>query len=484
MTPPAPTGAPDRGAPRIVMFLNADPSNDSRVLREARALADAGYALTLVARTRPDDPDAVVRTTVAGVEAVLVPLPVAWRRTWTLIRTPWRQWREDVRMIRAGGRRPVRAFAVRAFAGRALALVARRVLALPLTVLALPLSLPALLPRSSPNRDLVDWLLRWRFGTLAWNRAAADVAPPADAYHGHDLLALPAAAWAARRHGARLVYDSHELFMESGRNALRPRWTRALFTRLERRWAGDASAVVTVNEALAAELRRRLGARRVVAVHNTPPRWSPSDPRPDLLRKAAAIPAGAPIALYHGRFFAHRGMEELALAILEPGMADIHAVLLGFGPDEPRVRRLAAEPRFGGRLHVLPGVPPDELPPWIASADVGVSAIAPSTLNHRLSTPNKLFECLAAGVPVVISDLPGMRGVILGDPDGPLGAVAATLDPVGVARAIRSVLDLAPADAADLRARCLRAAHARWNWETESARLVALYRDVVPHSPR
>jgi glycosyltransferase involved in cell wall biosynthesis len=477
MTPPTPTGAPDRGASRIVMFLNADPTNDSRVLREARALADAGYALTLVARTRPGDPDAVARTDVAGVDAVLVPLPVGWRQTWTLVRTPWRQWRADVRGLRAR-RRGLGLVAA------ALGLMARRIVTLPLTILMLPLSLPALLPASSPNRDLVDWLLRWRFGTLAWNRAAADAAPTADAFHGHDLTALPAAAWAARRHGARLVYDSHEVFMESGRNARRPRWARGLFTRLEKRWAGGASAIVTVNEALAAELRERLGTTRVVAVHNAPPRWSPPDPRPDLLREAAAIPASAPIALYHGRFFPHRGMDELARAILEPGMDDVHAVLLGFGPDEARMRALAAEPRFGGRLHVLPGVSPDELLPWVASADVGVSAIAPSTLNHRLSTPNKLFECLAAGVPVVISDLPGMRAVVLGEPDGALGAVAATLDPAGVARAIRSIVDLPAAEAAALRARCLRAAHERWNWETESARLVALYRDLVPHSSR
>ncbi len=363
----------------------------------------------------------------------------------------------------------------------AAALVLRRVLTLPLTLVLAPLSLPAvLLPASSPNRDLVDWLLRWRFGTLAWNRAAASVAPTAAVYHGHDLNALPAAAEAARRHGAHLVYDSHEVFMEAGRNARRPRWARALLTRLERRWARRAAFVVTVNEALVAELRRRLGARDVIAVHNTPPRWPAPAERPDLIRRAAGIPPGAAIALYHGRFFPHRGMEELALAVLEPGMEDVHAVLLGFGPDEGRMRAMAAEARFGGRLHVLPGVAPDALLPWIASADVGVSVIAPTTLNHRLSTPNKLFECLAAGVPVVVSDLPGQRGIVLGSGAEPLGAVAPSLAPAGVARAIRSILDLPPDEAAALRARCLRAAHDRWNWETESARLVARYRALLP----
>ena len=89
---------------------------------------------------------------------------------------------------------------------------------------------------------------------------------------------------------------------------------------------------------------------------------------------------------------------------------------------------LAAAPRFGGRVHVLPAVPPDELCAWVASADVGVMAIQPSTLNHRLSTPNKLFECLAAGVPVVASDFPEMRRIVCDDPVGPLGVVAAPDD--------------------------------------------------------
>jgi glycosyltransferase involved in cell wall biosynthesis len=116
--------------------------------------------------------------------------------------------------------------------------------------------------------------------------------------------------------------------------------------------------------------------------------------------------------------------------------------------------------------------------PWVAGADVDVMAIQPSTLNYRLSTPNKLFECLGAGVPVVTSDFAAMRGIVMGDPDGPLGAVCDPGDPASIAAAIRWVLDQPPMERLALRARCLRAAHERWNWETESARLVALYAEL------
>jgi glycosyltransferase involved in cell wall biosynthesis len=140
----------------------------------------------------------------------------------------------------------------------------------------------------------------------------------------------------------------------------------------------------------------------------------------------------------------------------------------------------AANPRYGGRLHVVDAVPPGELGPWVASADIGVMPIQASTLNHALSTPNKLFECLAAGVPVVASDFPEMHRIVLGDPEGPLGELCDPSSAADVARAIAALLALSPDEMATLRARCLRAAHERWNWETESVRLVELYADLAP----
>jgi len=161
--------------------------------------------------------------------------------------------------------------------------------------------------------------------------------------------------------------------------------------------------------------------------------------------------------------------------LLEPGMERVHAVYLGYGSQEATLREMADDPRYGGRIHVLEAVAPAVLPLWVASADVGVMPIQASTLNHRLSSPNKLFESLATGLPVVVSDFLEMRRIVLEDPDGPLGAVCEPADPASVAAAIRSILDLSQAERDALRARCLRAAHERWNWETESARLVDLY---------
>ena len=56
--------------------------------------------------------------------------------------------------------------------------------------------------------------------------------------------------------------------------------------------------------------------------------------------------------------------------MLEPGLEPAHLVFLGYGGERATLDRLAAEPRFGGRLHVLDAVRPDDLLGMVAGADV------------------------------------------------------------------------------------------------------------------
>jgi glycosyltransferase involved in cell wall biosynthesis len=246
----------------------------------------------------------------------------------------------------------------------------------------------------------------------------------------------------------------------------------------ERAWARAAAQVVTVNDGLADVLEDRLGAGRPVVVMNCPPRWTPPDPPERRFHGRLGLPADRRVVLYHGGLVPERGIEQLLAAV--PALPDdAVVVLLGYGPLRDELVARTAQPGLAGRVHVLDAVPPTELLDWVAGADVVVAAIQPSTLNHRLSTPNKLFEALAAGVPVVASDFEAMRSIVVDDPDGPLGAVCDPTDPGALAGAVREVLSLEPAAAADLRARCLRAAHARYSWETQLGTLVGLYGSIT-----
>jgi glycosyltransferase involved in cell wall biosynthesis len=250
---------------------------------------------------------------------------------------------------------------------------------------------------------------------------------------------------------------------------------------LELTWSRRADAIVTVNESIGRELQRRYRhSARTVIVRNCPPKWAMPAVQPDLLREAAGIPKTSPVVLYHGGFVADRGIEQLADVILQPGFGDVHALFMGFGPLLRDLQLRASDGRYGGRLHVLPAVEPAVLLDWVASADVSAVLNQPTNLNQLYSTPNKLFESIAAGTPVLSADTPERRTIVLGD-GGPFGELCDPVDPGSIARAIRRILDLPPEEAARLRRRCYEAGQRRYNWEHESATLLELYSDLMAH---
>jgi glycosyltransferase involved in cell wall biosynthesis len=115
----------------------------------------------------------------------------------------------------------------------------------------------------------------------------------------------------------------------------------------------------------------------------------------------------------------------------------------------------------------------------VSSVDVAGMAIQATNRSYELSTPNKMFEAFAAGVPVAGSDFPGFRTIVAENPDGPLGELFDPTSPASIAAAVRRILDLPPDDYAAMAERCLRAAVERWNWETESVKLRDLYRELA-----
>jgi glycosyltransferase involved in cell wall biosynthesis len=456
------------------MFVRNACTNDVRVLREASTLSEAGWPTTIVALQPGGSqapPDHEERD---GVWILRVPAPADWRVRWRDMRYyPWR-------VVRGVPRLVVRALrSGPSGIGDAIGIVAVSLVTLPYTLVQAVRYVASRRARPRPHdaEDGLDHLAWWRFSALGWATAAAAAAPPGEVYHGHDLTGLPAALRAARRDGGRamVIYDSHELFLEAGAEARKPWWVRRILSRLERKWITGVDGIVTVNASIADELRRRYDGPSAVVVRNAPPRLPIGATRPDHLRSAAGIPAAAPVVLYHGGFQRDRGLEVLAEAMAHARMERAHLVFLGFGPLTASLEAFAAEARFGGRLHVLPAVPTDELLALVASADVSAMPNQPRTLNERYSTPNKLFESLAVGTPVVSSDFPERRRIVVDDPDGPLGAVCDPTRPAAVAAALDEVLSLSPEAMADLRRRCQRAAHERYNWEQEGAELLGLY---------
>ncbi len=457
---------------KVVMYVMNDCSHDARVIREARSLAGNGHQVTIMATTSGPDQPTGSRDIGAGYQIIHVAVPRRWPLWFVWLKHPWRIVRRAADEFRAAVRRPRRL-------PHALAFTALAALSVPWMAIRAGLdAIGRVVLRRPAGPGALDYILRWRSFHLGWARAAVRLAPVADIHHAHDMDTLPAALAAARRDGGQVVYDSHEIYLESGLHARQPGWLRWLMRRWERSMVARTIALVTINEVCAAELGRRLRPRRITIVHNCPPRWTPPEPPEDRIRRATGIPADEAIVLCHGGFRAGRGLAETAAAMARPGLERAHLVFLGYGGG-------VLDPIIAGypdpaRVHLLPPVPPDHVLSWVHGADVDVMVLLAVELNHVVSTPNKLFESIAAGVPVVSSDFPARRAIICDDPAGPLGAVCAPDDPVEIGAAIAAILDAPPDVRADLRRRCLAAAHARWNWETEAARLIELYASLDP----
>ncbi len=318
------------------------------------------------------------------------------------------------------------------------------------------------------------WLVGYVRNLRAWGRMALVRADRADVWHLHDFAALVAIASRVEG-GVPIVYDVHDIFAETGSGRHLPGLLRRAARAYEQWLVRRSAFIVAVNGGIAADIEQRSRGRKVIVVHNAAPRWVVPDPRPDLIRQHAGLSPGTPVVLYHGLLSRQRGLERLCEAMLEPELREVHLALLGYGPLQDTLIEIAGDPRYLGRIHVLDAVAPDALLPWVASADVGAMAMPPATKNLVLSTPNKLFECLAAGTPPVVSDFPLIRRIVMDDPGGPLGAICDPSDTRSVALALAGILRPDPEIRMALRRRCHAAADERWNWEAEAGRLVAEY---------
>ena len=310
--------------------------------------------------------------------------------------------------------------------------------------------------------------LAWPVHVRGWWSALRSDLPPADLYHACGILTIGIAldlARDARRRGrrGRVLYDVIDVILESNNYDGVPSALLAFYKRRERGWVRRSDAIVTVNQPIADHLAAVWSLREPPTVLlNCQPRWTPPDPWPDLIRDATGIPKERSIVLFLGRLGRERGLEEAAEAVLR--LDDAALVMLGFGPWADRLRALDSDPKYRGHHYTLPPVHPDLVPAWTASADVSIIAVPANSLNQRLSTPNKFWESLTAGTPVVLGrDLEVMRAIV---EDDQLGSIADPADPIDLARGLREILDDDPNRRADLRARCLAVTQARYNWET------------------
>ena len=294
---------------------------------------------------------------------------------------------------------------------------------------------------------------------------------PARVYHASDLYTLPAMHAAARRHGSRLVYDARELYPHVAATAGRP-WVRAMWRFVEGRHIRHADAVFTVSESIAVRLAQTYGLPRPVVLYNVPPFQHVT--ASDALRAQTGAPPEVTVLLHQGQIQKDRGCFLLADAMRDVEGAVL--VFLGGGPLKPALQRQVRADGLDDRIRFLDPVPPDALLPVTAAADVGITLLEDTCLNHRFALPNKLFEYLMAGLPVLASDLPEIRGVVEAYEVGRL------VDPADRAALVEALQQMTDDEAARRR----YASHAprvfeTFSWEKASQRFIQAYQKLLNH---
>ena len=311
----------------------------------------------------------------------------------------------------------------------------------------------------SKLRAVVGWSLETYRRLRSW---------PVDVVSCHSLSTLPLCVALASSHRATLVYEPHELETETVPPSPLRKWVGKC---VEAALIGQARAVFVVSDSIAEHYRRAYRLPVVDVVLNVPPTTADVPAGSNrVYREAFGVPDDHLIFLYQGVLDDARGLREL-LAVFRKLPADRHLVLMGYGPGAFEAEAAA---RDRSNIHVYPPVPSEEVIHHTRGADVGFALLTNDCLNHEYALPNKLFQCLHAGIPVIVSDLQEMRRVVerfaCGWTTGP--------SEDDLARAITAI------DRADVRARAAGAQRARaeLHWGKESPKLASIYRRMSSSS--
>jgi glycosyltransferase involved in cell wall biosynthesis len=281
--------------------------------------------------------------------------------------------------------------------------------------------------------------------------------------HIHDPELLVLVPW-LRRKGIRVVYDSHENWpAQILRKHYLPLWSRRLIRRFsmwyESYFVRRVDLVIGVTEGNVLRLAKL-------------------NPRASLLRNyvlterfaANRAVKRSPRACYVGGITVERGALEMARAarMIRSGL-----LLAGSVQDDDLARRIRLE--SAGRARLLGFLPSEGVAQLLTRSSIGLICLHPLK-DYMDSSPNKLFEYMAAGLAVVASNFPAWRSII---EENRCGVCVDPLDHHSIAEAVNRLLRN-PAEARRMGENGRRAVRKKYSWESEAATLRAAYASLLP----
>jgi glycosyltransferase involved in cell wall biosynthesis len=279
-----------------------------------------------------------------------------------------------------------------------------------------------------------------------------------------DLDSLPGAWFAQKIRRKTLVYDSHELFTELPELQNRPH-IKNIWLKIEKFFLKRVKYSYTVCQSIADYYNNKYGINMDV-IRNVPSNYSTTEDC-----NIPIIPE--PFIIYQGALNTGRGIEKLIDAMQYiPGY---NLVIAGHGTIKEDLIKTANLSNCSDRIHFTGRLDFSCLKALTKKAKLGFSLEEDLGLNYRFALPNKLFDYLQAGIPVLVSDLPEMHNIIEQSKCGE--CIAPDADSKTLAKHIRKILEDSNLYE-DLKANSQKAG-TQYTWEIESNKQLEIFRSIT-----
>ncbi len=213
----------------------------------------------------------------------------------------------------------------------------------------------------------------------------------------HSLHVLPIGVALKLKNGGALIYDAHELETEvAGSSGMK----RILAKMAERLLIKFVDELIVVSPLIAEWYKKEYGIQKVTVIRNIPYNEALPAQHDNILKKEFNIPEGDILFLYQGVISEVRGCHKV-LSVFKKLPENYHILFMGFGPMEHEIKSAS---EINLNIHYKSAVPSSEVKNYTRTADIGIHFInVDGILNHQYCLPNKFFEYLLNGLPVLVN---------------------------------------------------------------------------------